>query len=100
MRELLRVADQHSSHRLLERSVFISLSRGLIFMLRLPLLTLIAVGAVVVCAASLADDWLKGRRPSLARAQFSVVALADFRRQRRSLVLTAQRPDGSDRTAA
>jgi hypothetical protein len=56
--------------------VFITFARGLILLLRIPLLMLIGAGAVVICAASRADDWLTALRPSLTSTELAVVVLA------------------------
>jgi hypothetical protein len=57
--------------------VLMPLARGLILILRLPLLVLIGVGALVVCVAARIDDWLRSWRSSLAGSRSVVVPLAD-----------------------
>src|SRR3954468_19943992 len=59
------------------------LARGLILILRLPLLVLIAVGALVVVAATRIDDWLRSWRSSFVRRR-SVVVPLPFPAARRS----------------
>ena len=56
--------------------MFISVARGLVLVFRIPLLALIAAGAVLVCAATCADDWLKSHRLGLVRTQSSSIPLA------------------------
>jgi hypothetical protein len=56
--------------------VLIPLARGLILILRLPLLVLIGVGALLVFAATRIDDWLRSWRSSFVRSRSVVVPLA------------------------
>lgn len=74
--------------------------RGLVGIARLPFLTLIATGALLVWAASLVDDRLKVRRLCFAKTQSSVLSMTKHRRRPTPMRFTVRKHASSRSDAA